>query len=367
MSNQRVYQNQNCLDEIPQLLVEINTRSLMIVCSKDFRPEKFIEIIKGLDIPFIYFTSFESNPQYESVVEGIELFNKNNCDTILAVGGGSALDVAKCIKLYSTMEPNVNYLKQEPRGNDVKLIAIPTTAGTGSEATRFAVIYFNGEKQTVTHISLIPGYVFLDPSMLNTLPMYQRKVTMLDALCHGIESFWSVNSTDESKKYSELSIKTIIDNIEKYLNNIPEGNANMLLAANYAGKAIDITQTTAGHAMSYSLTSKYKIAHGHAAALCLPKIWKYMNQNLDKCIEPRGKEYLETIFIRIANCMNCVNVEAAIAKFEEIFKFLDLSIPVLQKSDLESLSNSVNPIRLKNNPVELDKNALEKLYIEILS
>ena len=88
----------------------------------------------------VRFSDFIPNPLYESVVKGVELFHKEGCDTIVAVGGGSAMDVAKCIKLYSNMNNQDNYLKQKIVPNDIPLIAVPTTAGTGSEATRYAVI-----------------------------------------------------------------------------------------------------------------------------------------------------------------------------------------------------------------------------------
>lgn len=110
---------------------------------------------------------------------------------------------------------------------------------------------------------------FLTPGALKTLPAYQRKSTMLDALCHAVESFWSVHATAESKAYSRDALKMIRRYAEDYLANCDEGNAGMLLAANTAGKAINLTQTTAGHAMCYKLTSLYGLAHGHAAALCV--------------------------------------------------------------------------------------------------
>lgn len=108
----------------------------------------------------------------------------------------------------------------------------------------------------------------MDASVLKTLPDYQKKATMCDALCHAIESFWSVNSTDKSKEYSMAAIQNVMKHMDGYLANTDEGNAGMLLAANTAGKAINITQTTAGHAMCYKLTSMFSSAHGHAAILC---------------------------------------------------------------------------------------------------
>jgi len=138
----------------------------------------FNKVEDRLGIRLIKFTDFKPNPLYESVEKGVAIFNKEKCDAIFAVGGGSAMDVAKCIKLYSNMDHTKNYLVQEIVPNEVPLFAVPTTAGTGSEATRYAVIYFNGEKQSVADVSCIPSTVLMDASVLNTLPLYQKKATM---------------------------------------------------------------------------------------------------------------------------------------------------------------------------------------------
>lgn len=357
--------------ELDRYFRENQLGKIFLVCdgSFDFLRLKnyFDEISKRLGIEIIKFNDFKPNPDYESVVNGVELFNRNNCDCIVAVGGGSAIDVAKCIKLYSNMKHDENYLKQKIIPNSIKLLAIPTTAGTGSEATRYAVIYYNDKKQSVTDESCIPSAVMLDPLLLKTLPEYQRKSTMLDAFCHAIESFWSVNSTKESKSYSTKAIKLILDNIDKYLANDDNGNSGMLKAANTAGRAINITQTTAGHAMCYMLTSLYSIAHGHAAALCVSKLWLYIIEHTDECIDPRGKAYLEKTLNELAAAMGCSSAKEAADLFGNIFSKLKLSIPVPEnENDFEILVASVNPDRLKNNPIKLNEIALNDLYHQIL-
>lgn len=318
----------------------------------------------GIDV--IFFDDFQPNPLYESVANGVSLFNASDCDAIVAIGGGSAIDVAKCIKLYSNMDPSVNYLKQEIVPNDVPLMAIPTTAGTGSEATRYAVIYYNDAKQSVTHESMIPSAVLMDRSALKTLPLYQKKSTMLDALCHSIESFWSVNSTEESRVYSRRAIEMVLANMDGYIANDDDANAAMLIAANTAGKAINITQTTAGHAMCYKLTSLYGIAHGHAAALCDRVLFPWMIRHPERCIDPRGEAYLKDIFAQIADAMGCASPEEAAAKLGQIVSALELSVPAASEEDYAVLSTSVNPVRLKNHPVRLDEETINTLYHSIL-
>lgn len=315
----------------------------------------------------VRFSDFVPNPLYESVVNGVELFHREKCDTIVAVGGGSAMDVAKCIKLYSNMNSEENYLKQEIVPNDVPLIAVPTTAGTGSEATRYAVIYYQGEKQSVADYSCIPSIVLFDTSVLETLPLYQKKATLMDAMCHSIESFWSVNSTAESKEYSRKALEIIINNYRDYLAGDHSKNELMLKASHIAGKAINITQTTAGHAMSYKLTSLFKIAHGHAAALCIKGLWPFMVKHTDKCIDARGEKYLIETFDEIAQAMGCSSVEEAINTFKNMVSELELCAPeAVSQEDFEVLKNSVNPVRLKNNPVALSTEDIDLIYHEIL-
>ncbi len=349
-------------------------RNIMLVCGlsiKYLRVNDFIAYYEkkyGSDgVKIIRFSDFEPNPSYDSVVKGVRIFNEENCDMIFAVGGGSAMDVAKCIKLFAYMDDGENYLKQKIAPNDIKLIAMPTTAGTGSEATRYAVIYYNGEKQSVSDYSCIPEAAVMDVSALKSLPPYQKKATMSDALCHAIESFWSVNSTQQSKAYSKEAIKLIMDNGNAYLNNDEEGSAGMLEASYMAGKAINITQTTAGHAMCYKLTTMYGISHGHACALCVAALWKYMVENTDKCIDSRGQSYLETMFKELAQIFGCDDSMDAALFYQNFLDGLEFDVPIpSSEDDFAILKNSVNPVRLKNNPVKLTPETIDMLYHQIL-
>jgi alcohol dehydrogenase class IV len=297
----------------------------------------------------------------------VQFFKHYQCDIIVAVGGGSAIDVAKCIRVFAYMNSDENYLTQKHIHCDIRLIAVPTTAGTGSEATRFAVIYYNGEKQSVSDIDCIPSAVFFESAALKSLSEYQRKVTMLDALCHAIESYWSVNSTEESREYADEAIRMVFEHMEGYLSNDVTGNNNMLKAANMAGKAINITQTTAGHAMSYKLTSMYGLAHGHAVALCVAKIFPYMVQHMERCIDRRGAGYLQDVFRHIAEAMGCSDVGSAILKFNSLLEILLLEIPMATEKQFSILKECVNTERLKNTPVQIDKEDIDELYHQILN
>ncbi len=316
------------------------------------------------------FNDFAPNPLYEQVCKGVELFNAEGCDAIVAIGGGSAIDVAKCIKLYCKMSSRKLFLEQTYEDTGVKLVAIPTTAGTGSESTRYAVIYYDGKKQSVTHSSIVPDVAILEPSVLKTLPLYQKKCTMLDALCQGIESWWSVNSTEESKVISKKAVELVMANWRAYIfDNDEAAAAHIMTAANLAGQAICITQTTAAHAFSYKVTSLYHLPHGHAVAVCLHQIWEYMIGHLENCIDERGSDYLAKTFDDIALALGCAFVPEAISLFRHMLDEMDMRQPVSadKEKDLEILSRSVNPVRLKNNPVALDTETIKALYSEILA
>ena len=367
---QKIFQGRKSYKLIAKILKEINSKKFLLVCGKNSFDALNIQSFIDAECPdYIRFCDFSPNPKYEQVCKGIEEFNSNNCDAIVAIGGGSAMDVAKCIKLFCKMDPNENYLQQEFVDTDVPLIAVTTTAGTGSESTRYAVIYYNDEKQSVAHDSIVPNYAILDASLLKTLPQYQKKCAMLDALCQGIESWWSVNSTEESKEYSKIAVETIMQNWRQYIFEDDEQAAEqIMLGSNYAGRAINITQTTAPHAFSYKLTSLYGIPHGHAVAICLPVIWKYMLNSLDKCIDQRKCKYLKEVFNNIAKSLYVITDSDAIQVINQMIVEMDLQYPITLKKELELkiLSSSVNPTRLKNNPVHLDDEAIFRIYGKIL-
>lgn len=367
----------NGISHLPEILKEVGCKKLFLVIDSSYPFLNIKGSIEALPVDEkVYFSDFTPNPLYEQVCNGIELLKSSNSDTILAVGGGSAIDVAKCIKLAVLAEegnaaiipPLVN-TRVACDGAKLPFIAIPTTAGTGSESTHNAVMYYEGVKQTVTNDGVLPDYALLEPLVLKTLPLYQKKCTMMDALCQGIESWWSVNSSDESKEYSRKAVELIMANWRKYIfENDDEAATRIMLAANYSGRAINISQTTAAHAMSYKITSLYKLPHGHAVSVCLPFIWEYMDCNLDKVSDIRGRDYLKKILIKISNAMGAMDVRQGIALFRRMMAEMNLQNPkaVNKADEIIVLSESVNPIRLKNNPVPLEWDVIKLLYETIV-
>ena len=367
----------NGIAQLPDILLEVGCKKLFLIVDSSYPFLNIKDAIEALPVKEkVMFSDFTPNPLYEQVCNGIELLKTSNCDTILAVGGGSAIDVAKCIKLAvlakegnAAIIPPLVSTRVACDGTKLPFIAIPTTAGTGSESTHNAVMYYEGAKQTVTNDGVLPDYAVLEPSVLKTLPLYQKKCTMMDALCQGIESWWSVNSNEESYEYSRKTIELIMANWRKYIfENDDEAAAQIMLAANYGGRAINITQTTAAHAFSYKITSLYKLPHGHAVAVCLPEIWEYMIGHLDKCIDNRGRDYLSFIFTEISMGMKCDTPEKALLKFRQMMQELALTNPLAGKreEEIELLTHSVNSVRLKNNPIDLDVKIIRYIYEKIV-
>lgn len=359
MNNQILLNGHDQYRRLEQIMLKAKADSILLVCDKAIKLLKldryFSDIAAALEVDIIRFQDFTANPVIESVLNGVTVLNKHNCRMIIAVGGGSAIDVAKCIKL------------QSGKSSCIPLTAIPTTAGSGSEATRYAVIYDQGIKQSICDEQCLPDYILLDPALLDTLPVYQKQAAMMDALCHAAEAWWSVNSTSESMSCSKTAMSLIIGNMDGYLKNTSEGCRLMQEAAYHAGRAINLAQTTAAHAMSYKLTSLYGIAHGHAAALCLPYIWNYMVKYPENCVDPRGTGHLHQVFRQLAAQMNCQSSEEAISYIKQLTKKMGLTSPRLSNChDLTILTQSVNSDRLNNHPAAMDNDALLGLYKEIL-
>lgn len=362
MTKQKVVSG-NIFEAFQNILEEKGLSRIFLICGKNvgqtligkqFISDKHIVVV---------FQDFEPNPSYESVAKAVSIFRDNQCDGILAIGGGSAMDVGKCVKAFVGMNQDTLYLQQKIETNCIPYYVVPTTAGTGSEATHFAVIYYKGEKQSVEDLSLMPDVVFMESSLLVTLPLYQKKVTMLDALCHSIESFWSVHATEESRRYAGHSLETILKHYKGYLDGDVDAADAMLSASYYAGKAINISKTTAAHAMCYKLTKLYDISHGQAAAICLSHVWeqtwiqagKNNNKNLTECLR------------QIAEVWGCSSVEEAIQKYREFLQLLGIQADITPgQGDLEILTQSVNVDRLKNHPVSFSQDTIRKMYADIL-
>ena len=226
----------------------------------------------------VRFSGVAANPKIEDIERGIALWRSERPAAIVAVGGGSVLDVAKLIGLLGpSAAPWRAFLAGggTPDQHGGPLIAIPTTAGSGAEATRFSAFYVDGEKQSISHPQLRPSHAIVDPLLTHSMPPELTAPTGLDALAQAIESLWAVGATPESQALAEAAIGEILPSLREAVRApTPVIRERMARGAHLAGQAIDISRTTAAHALSYALTVEFGLPHGHAVALVLPSIFR---------------------------------------------------------------------------------------------
>lgn len=320
------------------------------------------------------FSDFDINPKIEDVRKGIALFKQSACDFVIAVGGGTVMDIAKSVSVLSShSDAPETYLagKNEITPRAVTLVAIPTTSGSGSEATPFAVVYMNKIKYSLSHPCFLPDYTLVDPQLTMSLSPHQTACTGMDALCQAIEAYWSVNSTEESKQYSREAIPLALGHLSDAVNK-PSLAAReaMAKASHLAGKAIAITKTTAPHAISYFFTTYFNVPHGHAVALTLPSIIVFNSGVTDADVtDERGSAYVKKAMRELVAIMGASSVEAAAEKITALMKDIRLAVRfrdlgVAEKDHLR-IAASVDLDRVKNNPRMLTSDALKKILEKI--
>lgn len=334
------YKTQN-IKAFTEFLLPLKTRLKRLNSIKPFVvADRFLSDDMKKKMPnAVIFSNFTSNPKYEEMLEGLKLFKSSKCDSIISIGGGSCIDVAKVIRLSinADLSSNTPTFKQPYEYTEIRHICVPTTSGTGSESTKHAVLYLNGIKQSIANPVNIPEYVILCPKLIVSVPEYQKKATMMDALCQCIESLWSRKATQESRKYAKEGLKLFKDNYKGYLELDREAIKNVQKAANYSGKAINISETTAAHALSYKITSLYNITHGHAVAIC-------MNSIFNNC--------------RVKTQFNDIDVKEL---FYEVLNYFKLNTHIdISNDEMKVLINSVNLDRLKNFPYHIN---IKKSYL----
>lgn len=305
----------------------------------------FDSVLQSLSV-VAFVGNISPNPKIEDVHSAVMRFASEDYDVLLAVGGGSVMDFAKAFRCVSQ--------KQRP------LIAIPTTAGSGAEATRFAVVYRDGKKESLDDISLRPDAVLLDGRFIKNMSAYQKATSAADAVCQAIESFWAVGGNDQSREYARAALKKMLPVIERFCGNVPassEDSDAMIFGSYFAGKAIDISRTTAAHALSYFMTTQYKIPHGHAVALSLGDVFEKNYIGSDGLLRERLNEILAILNWDPANIRE--SWRRFMEKLHLEWRFSKLGI-----DDRQAVARAVNPSRLANNPVELPVSVIETFWQE---
>jgi len=221
--------------------------------------------------------------------------------------------------------------------------------------------------------NILPDKVIIDPELTYSLPPEVTATSGMDALSQAVESYWSVNSTEESKEYSTEAINLILQNIDSAVNSpSSESRAGMSKGANKAGKAINITKTTAPHAISYSMTSYFGVTHGQAVSLTLGEFFVYNyeiteNENNDK----RGIKYVKDNIEELVKLFECKNVYEVKLKLDRLMKRLNLrtrlsETGIKSENDINIILDNVNTERLRNNPRLLSKKNLNTILRNVL-
>lgn len=344
--------------EILNLLHEENVSRLMLIRGKDsfFKcgANRLIESLRSeINIQIFNFFDFSVNPKEEDVKRGACHLKNFEPDAMIAIGGGSVIDMAKLIKYYS-------------RFSSLPIIAIPTTSGTGSEETSFAVCYINGVKHSIASSNMLPKNVFLIPDFTINNNLYLTNCSGFDAFAQAMEAYWNINATEESDSYAFFAINILYKNLNSFVDNY-NTRANLMIGSNLAGKAINITKTTAPHALSYTITSKFGYPHGHAVALTFP-FFCAININCKK------NNYAGNDYEMFRNKMQMLLNVFGLSDIDDIQKFMinfvrriGLSYDIKKPITADVVKNGINIERARNNPhiinKKIVKEAVESIFV----
>ena len=268
-----VIETNNWLAELQNQKEKLNITSPIIITSTGNRKRLNLNSIFE---PEAIFDNFNTNPTFDDCNRVIQFCQEKVFDGVIAIGGGSTMDLAKvavahiCLELtniYDLISFNNNYSKTIPS------IFLPTTHGTASEVTMWGTIWNMDEKKkySISHPSLYPSIAILDGKLTLTLSLDISIITMMDALSHCFESIWNKNKNPISTNYAIEAISLILKNSEGLIQNLLdlEVRNNLLIAANKAGLAFSNTKTAAAHSISYPLTAYFNIPHGIASSFAL--------------------------------------------------------------------------------------------------
>ena len=368
--NPNVYYN---VKDVCEIIKKQGYSRTLLVTDKNLRQLgitlKLEQALKDNDILVALYDKTDVNPTVDNVEEALSLYKQHNCQCIVAFGGGSPMDCAKIVgarvaypkKSVSKMKGILKINKKIPT-----LIAIPTTAGTGSETTVAAVITDSKThyKYPINSFPLIPSYAILDAEVTYSLPKSLTSTTGIDALTHAVEAYIGRSTTKETRKLSKEACKLIFENILVSYNNPNDKDArtNMLIAAHKAGIAFTKSYVGYVHAVAHSLGGKYNVPHGLANSVILPHVLELYGKKIYK------KLYQLALYCNLANKEDSYKVAAN--KFIEAIKKLNLDMCIpnhiqgIKDEDISKLAKladkEANP--LYPVPVLMNAKELEKIY-----
>ena len=268
------------------------------------------ESLENAGIKVDAYTETEGNPSVETVEKAAAAFCKSGADFIIALGGGSPMDVAKAVGVVARYGGSITEYEGGGRvpGDIIPLIAIPTTAGTGSEVTAFSVItdHSRNYKLTVFSYKLIPAYAILDPELLTTAPVSVAAACGIDAMVHALEAYISKDASPFSDAMAEKALELIGKNIRRYVADRTDIEAAeaMITGSLFAGIAFSWARLGDVHAMSHPVSAYFDVPHGVANAILLPTIVEY------NALADRGK------YLKLFNYISLT--PASEAEFESV-------------------------------------------------
>ena len=363
----------NTKEDIKKFIDDKSFNKIFILCGKKSfitsgAENLFKKLINEKEIKLFYKNS--ELPILEELIDIINEIKKFKPDLILGVGGGAVIDYAKMANVVD-VRPDlenliINYSYPFKKKN-TKLAVIPTTAGSGAEVTSNAVIYVDGIKHSFESELLIPDNFFLVPEFLISAPNKIKASAGFDAIAQALESLISKKSNDQSVNYASKSLRVSINSYISFLNDPNIKNATeMSIASNLAGKAINISKTTAPHAASYPFTSLFNISHGHAVGLFFERFFKFNYDNLDKSETSFDlKQRFELIF-NLFDVKNINDFNSKIilmkkkAKLEDNLEILNINV----KKSSEKIIKGINLLRLGNNPVKINEKDILKIILD---
>lgn len=285
-----IYGGEGCIENLKDIIAKENAVKILVFTDKGVRGAGLCDsaLAKIIECGATYeiIDSLKAEPSIYDVEHVMKEVSNEKSDLIVAIGGGSVMDVAKLASVLIRADYTASDLVNKPNLaiKQMKSVMIPTTCGTGSEATCNAIVAIPEEntKKGIVNDNLIPDYVILDPSTIARLPKSILAATGVDALAHAVECFTSKKATPFSDTYALASAKLIFGNIKEAYTSAENMTAksNMLLGAFYGGVAIASSGTTAVHALAYPLGGKYHIAHGVSNAILFAHV---MDFNKDAC------------------------------------------------------------------------------------
>lgn len=342
---------------INNILDTVRTESpdsiLIITGKKSYLRTKFIDTIDEINKEFktTIWNYPKSYPDYNEI---FHYAKEKRFDLIISFGGGTVIDVAKIISVGNYLKSYLDLFNKNNIKLSVKHICIPTTFGSGSESTSFAVIYRDNKKYSIQSEVILPTYTLLDHQYTSYLNGKNSYCSIMDSFCQSIESLWSINNTIESSKYALQSISLISQCLNNIKNLTDENRQSLLIASNLSGKAINITKTTAPHAFSYYLTINHNICHGEAVSILFEK---FINLNFSYIEDQNKNELMQILEINTKD--DFINL---FINLKSRLGFLS-GLNEIKNLDIEEYSESINVERLQNNPVKINPSKFIKSVI----